>query len=165
LRPVPCRNSQRMIEFEDVDRQLLDGRLGPAPQRAMNLLVRYASAIGASRFISITSAHIDGCLYHGPSSIEFAQRFASHGGRVRVPTTLNSAANPCFTVQPWQILQSAPISARDAQVCIDDRSQPARGRLIEAPLVALPDPQMIVRQPVLLLCRQQRLFHEPRVDR
>lgn len=81
-----------MIELESIDRDLLDGRFGPAAARAMSLLVRYGSAIGATRFISITAAHIDGCLYHGPSSVEFAERFAGLGGRVRVPTTLNSAA-------------------------------------------------------------------------
>ena len=81
-----------MIELESIDRDLLDGRFGPAAARAMSLLVRYGSAIGATRFISITAAHIDGCLYHGPSSVEFAERFTSLGGRVRVPTTLDSAA-------------------------------------------------------------------------
>ncbi len=58
----------------------------------MALLVRYGAASGAERFIPIESAHIDGCLYHGPSSIDFARRFVELGGRVRVPTTLNVAA-------------------------------------------------------------------------
>jgi predicted aconitase len=49
-----------MIELESIDRDLLDGRFGPAAARAMSLLVRYGSAIGATRFISITAAHIDG---------------------------------------------------------------------------------------------------------
>jgi predicted aconitase len=58
----------------------------------MAMLVKYGDAAGASRFVSIESAHIDGCLYHGPSSIDFARRFVDLGGRVRVPTTLNVAA-------------------------------------------------------------------------
>lgn len=74
------------------DRALLDGELGPAAARAMQLLQRYGEAVRGERFISIASAHIDGCLYHGPSSIDFARSFVNLGGRVRVPTTLNVAA-------------------------------------------------------------------------
>lgn len=80
------------MKLEPVDRALLAGEHGAAAERAMALLVRYGTACGAERFIPIESAHIDGCLYHGPSSIDFARRFAELGGRVRVPTTLNVAA-------------------------------------------------------------------------
>ena len=78
--------------LEPLDRALLAGEHGAAAERAMALLVRYGEACGAERFISIESAHIDGCLYHGPSSIDFARRFVDLGGKVRVPTTLNVAA-------------------------------------------------------------------------
>lgn len=81
-----------MIELAQIDRELLDGQLGPAAAHAMSILVRYASAIGSPAFISVSSAHIDGCLYHGPSSIDFVRRFTEMGGKVRIPTTLNVAA-------------------------------------------------------------------------
>ena len=81
-----------MIALTDLDRALLDGDHGAAAARAMRLLVRYGEALGADRFIPIESAHIDGCLYHGPSSIDFVRRFVDLGGQVRVPTTLNVAA-------------------------------------------------------------------------
>jgi predicted aconitase len=58
----------------------------------MTLLVRYAEVVGAERFVAIGSAHIDGCLYHGPSSIDFVRSFVALDGRVRVPTTLNVGA-------------------------------------------------------------------------
>jgi len=80
------------VKLEAIDRALLAGEYGAAAARAMMLLVRYGEACGAERFIAIESAHIDGCLYHGPSSIDFAQRFVDLGGKVRVPTTLNVAA-------------------------------------------------------------------------
>ncbi len=80
------------MELEPVDRALLGGDHGAAAARAMAMLVRYGEAGGAPCFVSIESAHIDGCLYHGPSSIDFARRFVDLGGRVRVPTTLNVAA-------------------------------------------------------------------------
>jgi predicted aconitase len=81
-----------MLELEALDRALLAGEFGSAAARAMRILVRYGEAVGAGRFIAIESAHIDGCLYHGPASIDFASAFVSLGGRVRVPTTLNVAA-------------------------------------------------------------------------
>lgn len=81
-----------MLDLAPIDRELLDGVHGAAAARAMALLVRYGEASSAREFISIGSAHIDGCLYHGPSSIDFVRRFVDLGGRVRVPTTLNVAA-------------------------------------------------------------------------
>lgn len=81
-----------MMELAPIDQALLDGTHGQAAARAMAMLVRYGRASGARKFVSVESAHIDGCLYHGPSSIDFVQRFVSLGGKVRVPTTLNVAA-------------------------------------------------------------------------
>lgn len=80
------------MKLDPIDAALLDGAHGAAAQEAMRLLIRYGEACDAERFIAIQSAHIDGCLYHGPSSIDFARRFVELGGRVRVPTTLNVAA-------------------------------------------------------------------------
>src|SRR5690606_15440457 len=40
--------------------------------------------------LDITQAHIDGCIYTGPASLRFARQLADWGGRVKVPTTLNS---------------------------------------------------------------------------
>ncbi|MFC0306844.1 aconitase X [Rhizorhabdus histidinilytica] len=80
------------MQLESIDQALLDGAFGAASAHAMRLLVRYGEVFEADRFISIESAHIDGCLYHGPSSINFVRRFVDLGGRVRVPTTLNVAA-------------------------------------------------------------------------
>ena len=48
-----------------------------------------AALSGADRLIPITSAHVDGCLYHGEVSLDFARALVGGGGRVRVPTTLN----------------------------------------------------------------------------
>src|SRR5580692_9900176 len=56
---------------------------------AMRLLMRFAEAVDARSFIDIEAAHIDGCLYHGRASLDFAERMIELGGKVRVPTTLN----------------------------------------------------------------------------
>jgi predicted aconitase len=79
--------SQIILDLED--RALLGAEMGEAAALAMRLLLRFAEAVGATKFLSCTRAHIDGCLYHGQVSIDFVERFVSLGGKVRVPTTLN----------------------------------------------------------------------------
>lgn len=68
---------------------MLAGAQGPAVETAMRVIVALAQAVGAKRLVEIESAHIDGCLYHGTVGLDFAERLAAGGGRVRVPTTLN----------------------------------------------------------------------------
>ena len=79
-------------KLDDRESEMLAGGLGADKQRAMNLLVDYAKVVGAKKFVPIASAHIDSCLYHGQSSIDFIDRFVSLKARVSVPTTLNVGA-------------------------------------------------------------------------
>ena len=79
--------SQITLDLED--RALLGAEMGEAAALAMRLLLRFAEAVGATKFLFCTRAHIDGCLYHGQVSIDFVERFVALGGKVRVPTTLN----------------------------------------------------------------------------
>ena len=71
---------------------MLAGEDGPAVQMAMRILTTMAGVYAAERLLVVESAHIDGCLYHGLSGLEFAQRLVDGGARVRVPTTLNVGA-------------------------------------------------------------------------
>ncbi len=77
------------VELSAADRGMLDGEAGGAAQFAMRILLRFAEAMGAPKLIDISSAHIDGCLYHGQVSLDFVERCVALGGRVKVPTTLN----------------------------------------------------------------------------
>ena len=77
------------IALTDHDRALLEGAQGGAAALAMRILVRSAALMGAERLLDITGAHIDGCLYHGQASLDFAERMVREGGSVVVPTTLN----------------------------------------------------------------------------
>jgi predicted aconitase len=56
------------------------------------IVAETARLLGAERLVPIASAHIDGCLYHGDSGTEFAERLVEGAGRVRVPATLNVGA-------------------------------------------------------------------------
>ena len=74
----------------DDDRAVLEGLHGKAAQAAMRIVLRMAGLQGASELVEVSQAHIDGCIYTGPASLEFAQRLLDWGARVRVPTTLNA---------------------------------------------------------------------------
>ena len=74
------------------DQGLLSGSDGEATALAMRILVSAAELLGAQSLVQITSAHIDGCLYHGDGGVEFAEKLVASGGQVAVPTTLNVGA-------------------------------------------------------------------------
>ncbi|MDX1687771.1 MAG: aconitase X, partial [Candidatus Promineifilaceae bacterium] len=80
------------LELTERDSAMLAGEEGPAVQMAMRILTTMAGVYGAERLLDIESAHIDGCLYHGLSGLEFAERLVEGGAQVRVPTTLNVGA-------------------------------------------------------------------------
>jgi hypothetical protein len=81
-----------MLELAAQDVALLNGDYGPAAKRAARFLHRYGEGASATEFVSIASAHVDGCLYHGPASSDFVRSFVKDGGEVRVHTTLNVSA-------------------------------------------------------------------------
>ncbi len=66
--------------LDQIDHRLLAGDLGSSARRAMQILEKYAHVVGAKKFVSIESAHIDSCLYHGPSGLDFVNSFRSLGG-------------------------------------------------------------------------------------
>src|SRR5262245_11623804 len=85
-----------MVDFSAHDRSMLDGGDGPAAQLAMSIVVRMADVYGAESLMDITQAHIDSTIYLGDATLEFAERLASLGARVAVPTTLNvSGVDEC----------------------------------------------------------------------
>ena len=71
------------------ERSMLEGGQGAGVAFAMRVLLSAARTQKASHLIPIEGAHVDGCLYHGPSSLDFVRHLAERGAKVRVPTTLN----------------------------------------------------------------------------
>lgn len=82
--------SEPAIVLTENDRKMLTGEFGKATEVAMQVVVRMADLYGATELIDISQAHIDGCIYTGPSSLRFAEQLVQWGARVSVPTTLNS---------------------------------------------------------------------------
>jgi cis-L-3-hydroxyproline dehydratase len=85
-----------VLNLTDRDRAMLDGDHGPAAQLAMSILVRMANVYDAAELMDISQAHIDSTIYLGDATLEFAERLASLGARVAVPTSLNvSGVDEC----------------------------------------------------------------------
>jgi predicted aconitase len=80
------------LELSPEDRAMFEGDWGEASRLAMRIVIDLAGVMGADRLIDVVSAHVDGCLYHGPAGLQFAERLVAGGGKVSVPTTLNSAS-------------------------------------------------------------------------
>ena len=77
------------MELTEAEREMAQGHSGDAVRLAMRIVLAVARAAGAERLIDVASAHVDGCLYHGQASLDFAERLSAGGARVTVPTTLN----------------------------------------------------------------------------
>lgn len=77
------------LDLTDYETGLLSGSHGPGTAMAMRLVVRLAQAMGAEDLIPVTGAHIDSCLYHGQSGIDFVNQLVDGEASVVVPTTLN----------------------------------------------------------------------------
>jgi hypothetical protein len=98
------------------DRAMLDGEQGEAARFAMRIVLGQAEAVGAPRLLDVTSAHIDGCLYHGQVSLDFAERLVAAGAKVRVPSTLNVGA---LDLLHPDLYRGDPETARKARRLMD----------------------------------------------
>ena len=92
------------------DQAMLNGDFGAASQMAMRILSTMAQVYGATELLDIESAHIDGCLYHGQSGLDFAERLVAGRAQVCVPTTLNVGA--IDLLHPEQFQGSAELAQR-----------------------------------------------------
>lgn len=93
------------MELTRDEQAWLDGRAGEATRLALSLVVRMGELFGADRLLPVTQAHIDACLYTNDAGLEFAERLAALGARVRVPTTLNVTARD---IRRWQAFRVPP---------------------------------------------------------
>lgn len=78
------------VKLADSDIAILRGDSGDASRIAMRIVMRMANLLGATELRDITQVHIDGCGYTGPATLALAEKLRDLGGKVRVPTSLNS---------------------------------------------------------------------------
>ena len=101
-----------LLSLSTVDEAKLAGEHGAGMAMAMRLVVELATVMQAPRLIDIVSAHIDGCLYHGQAGLEFAEKLATLGAQVSVPTTLNVSSLDLLHPELVRLSQSDAVAAR-----------------------------------------------------
>jgi len=88
------------------EQSVLDGESGAASALAMRIVARTAAIEGAPSLLPVTQAHIDACTFIGPGGLQFAQRLASLGAKVAVPTTLNATS---VDRRQWEVYMHTPL--------------------------------------------------------
>lgn len=78
------------VELSSEEKEIASGGNGAA--MAMRIVAEAARLLGAPRLIPISSAHIDGAVYHGDSGVIFAEKLVAGRARVSVKATLNVGA-------------------------------------------------------------------------
>ena len=99
------------LNLTPYDQALLHGEHGPAAQHAMSIMTRMVGIYGTNSLLDITAAHIDSSLYMGDATLEFAERLANSGAKVKVPSTLNVSG---VDEHHWQEWSTPPDHARKA---------------------------------------------------
>lgn len=100
--------------LSDADQAMLHGETGPHVALAMRIVTGLAAASSARFLLDISRAHIDGCLYNGQASLDFANRLS--GAQVAVPTTLNVSS---LDLLHPDLIQSTPETQRRARALMD----------------------------------------------
>jgi len=85
------------FDLSPAEQTMLDETSTKAERRAVEVLIRYARIVTTPpskipTYINVTRAHIDGCTYIGPGGLRFVERLVQDGGKVKIPTTLNSVS-------------------------------------------------------------------------
>ncbi|MDO6965861.1 cis-3-hydroxy-L-proline dehydratase [Rhizobium alvei] len=115
-RPHHPDTAPKPLLLSTEDLALLDDGSPEATRTAMRIIIRMAELLGAERLIPVSRAHIDGCIYTGPASLDFAEKLVAAGGRVAVPTTLNAIS---VDRMAWQRQGTDPALSRAAAALAD----------------------------------------------
>lgn len=78
------------LDLSDADRERLAGHKGAAGQIAMEVLCLMAAVQGATGFVDVSRAHIDGCILAHDANLDFAEKMQAMGARTCIPTTINA---------------------------------------------------------------------------
>eukprot|EP00804_Cyclotella_cryptica_P027084 CCRYP_013618-RA/>CCRYP_013618-RA protein AED:0.15 eAED:0.15 QI:404/1/1/1/1/1/2/2466/610 len=105
LRMKDTLESSSMAAFDDSYQD------SHAKALALKTIRRVASISSATELIPIKSAHIDAVTYIGRGGLNFVQKLVQLGGKVAVPTTLNSQS---VDRRRWKQLGVDPTYARNA---------------------------------------------------
>lgn len=108
---LPADPVEGDFDLSDLDRSILAGEKGQAAKVALEIIRSFAIIQGARSLLDVSQAHIDACIYTGPASLLFAQKFQSMNAKFTLPTTLNSIS---IDQRRWKELNVDPKLASQA---------------------------------------------------
>ena len=108
----PDATNVNHVELSNIDRAFLEGTHGEAARASMQIILRMANLLGAQELMDVTQVHVDGCIYTGPGALMFAEKLRDWGGKVRVPTSLNSIS---IDMKSWRAQGIDPIFGKNAE--------------------------------------------------
>lgn len=81
------------MKLTEAEQAMLQGRHGPAAQKAMRILEALGTIYGAQSSVAVTSVQVAGVSFDnlGEAGLQFLSEMAEGGARARVLTTLNPA--------------------------------------------------------------------------
>lgn len=91
------------MKLTERDEHLLNGDLGDAPKMAMRILVELGRVLGADEMMDVDQVHVDGCIYESEAHLDFAEKLASLGARVILPTSLNATSLDLHNWEAWGV--------------------------------------------------------------
>lgn len=96
------------------EQAFLNGRSGPATQKAMQILETLGRIYGAERMIPVSSVQISGVSYDnlGEAGLEWLAEMASGGGKAQIFTTLNPAGMDVENYQALGIPEDFAVNQR-----------------------------------------------------
>ncbi|MBT3669053.1 MAG: DUF521 domain-containing protein [Chloroflexi bacterium] len=100
------------MKLNPQEKAMLDGKEGPATQKAMQILTTLGKIYGAEKLIPAKSVQIAGVSYDnlGEAGLSFLEEMATGGGKTRTITTLNPAG---MDIENWEKLGISPEFARN----------------------------------------------------
>ncbi len=87
---VTSKNLNKQPRLTTEERAILAGDAGPAMQFAMQLVVKAAAIMGATRLLPTNYLHIDACHYYGRAHLDFARFLLKHNAQFEIPAWTNT---------------------------------------------------------------------------
>ena len=74
------------MHLNDREKEILNGGQGEARRLALAVIVELGELFGAKALMPVSQVHIDTTVYMVDSGVEFAEKCAQLGGRLKVRT-------------------------------------------------------------------------------
>jgi hypothetical protein len=109
-----ARKVPELLVLNEEEQAMKKNACTDAERRAVDCIIAYGRILtDHPTYVDVENAHIDGCTYIGPGGLRFAERLVEDGGKVKIPTTLNSVSTD---LRYWERLGIIPTESQQASI-------------------------------------------------